>query len=180
MMKLTYGFKLLVFLAAMQPIMQAGAQSSYKNSSRFNALGRIDPADQAMHPYFDQAGVFVRSKVIHTFLDLFGQPEDVLWNLNNHRYQATFIKNGKRCRAYFNTDGAWLHSLNEVAEKDLPRNVYRSLKAAYIDFAISSVTELSTPKSHVWVVNLTDNDNLVVVEATPDHFTELHHYKTHF
>jgi hypothetical protein len=160
--------------------MHADAQSSYQKSSHFNEFSRMDPGNEAMYPYFDQAGVFVLSKVIYTFLNLYGEPKDVLWNLDNNRYQATFGKSGKRCRAYFNTGGAWLYSLIERAEQDLPRNVYRSLKATYIDFAITSVTEHSTPKFHVWVVNLTDKDNLVVVEATRDNITELHRYKTHF
>ena len=179
-MKLTYVFRLLVFLALSQSLLRANAQSSFQQSSNFKESSWIDPGNEAMHPYFDQAGVYVRSKVIHTFLNLYGQPNEVVWNLNNHRYQATFGKSGKRCRAYFNTGGAWLYSLTECNEQDLPRNVYRSLKGTYIDFAISSVTEFSTPKYHVWVVNLSNKDNLVVAETTNDHITELHRYKTHF
>jgi hypothetical protein len=131
-------------------------------------------------PYVDQAGMLVRSKVIGTFEKLFNNPADVKWNLSDNQYLASFNYNGHPCKALFKMNGGWLYTMKYGTQNELPRDVYRLLKATYIDYTIGVVNEVATPQGQAWIANLQDKDNLIVAKVVNGDLEELHSYKTHF
>lgn len=104
---------------------------------------------------------------------------DVKWNLSNNRYLASFAAGGRACTALFNTGGTWIGTMKYGTQNDLPRDVYRLLKATYIDYAIGVVTEVTTPDGHAWIAGLQDADTLAVVKVVAGDLEELHSYNTH-
>lgn len=126
------------------------------------------------------ATVYVKAKVIRSFLHSFTGATEVKWSLDNGRYFASFNQNNKLCKALFDGTGGLIFSLRYGTEKDLPRDVRKLIKSTYFDYAIDVVTEVDTMDRKAWVVNLSDSDNLIVVSVQEGSLQELHHYKTHF
>lgn len=128
----------------------------------------------------DGATVNVKAKVMRSFLQSFNGATEVKWSESNGRYFASFLQNGRLCKALFYGQGGLVFSLRYGSEKDLPRDVRRLIKSTYVDFTIGVVTEVDSDDLKAWVVNLTDSDNLIVVSVVDGALTEMHHYKTHF
>lgn len=130
--------------------------------------------------YKNYIGVYVRAKVMRTFLRYFADAADVRWHLSDNRYFASFKNEGRLCKALFDYKGGLLYIIQYVGEKDLPKDVRRQLKSTYVDYRITAVSEVDANNVKSWVVNLQDGDNLIVVRLTDGALEELHHYKTHF
>jgi hypothetical protein len=126
------------------------------------------------------ATVNVKAKVMRSFLQLFADATEVKWSESNGRYFASFNQNGKPCKALFDGTGRLVFNMRYGTEKDLPRDVRRLVKSTYIDFTIGVVTEVDSDNLKTWVVNLSDNDNLIIATVHDRSLYELHHYKTHF
>jgi hypothetical protein len=120
----------------------------------------------------------VRSKVVSTFLQLFDDPSDVQWNLNENQYLASFKNKDHLYKALFSVGGDWLYSIQYGTQEDLPRDVYRMVKATYIDHNISVVIEVKALQAQTWIVNLENKDNLVLVKIVDGQLEELQRYKT--
>lgn len=130
--------------------------------------------------YKSYVGVYVRAKVMRTFLDLFGDATDVRWHYNDNDYLASFTNSGRQCRALFDRQGGLVYSMQVCTKNDLPRAVYRLLKSAYIDYTIGAVTEMTWPRRKAWIVNLEDQNSLVVAQVVDGELEEVHRYKTRF
>jgi len=178
-MKKNFLAGLLTCLAATQ-VLTGYTQGPNMQISNPAKLVTMAAAEKAVPAYVDQTGGMVRAKVINTFLQLFDNPTDVKWNLTNHRYLASFNNNDHACTALFNEGGSWVYSMKNGTQKDLPRDVYRLLKATYIDFDIKVAKEVTTPEWQAWIVNLEDKDNLIVAQVVDGELKEMHRYKTHF
>jgi hypothetical protein len=130
--------------------------------------------------YKSYVGVYVRAKVMRAFLQDFEDATHVKWQYNQNFYVATFKKGGRICRALYTTKGGLINLVKTGTQKDLPYEVYRLLKATYVDYVIGPVTELHAPQGTAWIINLEDKDNLIVAQVVDGQLEELHHYKTHF
>jgi hypothetical protein len=124
--------------------------------------------------------VYVKSRVMRSFLQSFSDVTEAKWNESNGHYFASFKQNNNLCKALFNNRGILIFSIRYGTEKDLPHDVRRQLKSNYVDYMIGAVTEVNTGKLHAWVVNLTDSHNLIIASAYDGTVTEMHHYKMHF
>lgn len=131
-------------------------------------------------PASSTATVYVKAKVMRSFLDSFRDAYEVQWSGSNSRYFASFKQEGRWCKALFDGKGGLVFSIRYSTEKDLPHDVRKQLKSTYIDYAIGAVTEINTDNLNAWVVNLSDGDNLIVVSVADGAMYELHQYKTHF
>jgi hypothetical protein len=177
-MKRSFTAGLIGCLATMQSFTFAHTQTPNFVASPSNAPATMTTAEGTT-PYVDQSGYQVRAKVITVFEKLFNNPSEVKWNLSNNRYLASFNYNGQPCIALFNIGGAWIYTMKYCTEKELPRDAYRLLKGAYIDYKIGVVTDVTTPQGQAWIANLEDKDNLVVAKVVDGNLEELHSYKTH-
>lgn len=168
-------------LMATSTLYKARAQESIvlAYSSKRPAAGVSVTTDGELSPK-KYAGVYVRAKVMRTFLQYFEGATEVHWNLSNNRYLASFKNAGRMCKALFDYNGRLLYAIQYVAEKDLPREVRKQLRSAYDDYKIVAITEMDANNIKSWTVNLQDADNLIVVRVTDGSLDELHRYKTHF
>lgn len=124
--------------------------------------------------------LYVKAKVMRTFLRSFDNVNDVLWSFNNNRYLAGFTKEGRACRALFDTDGRLIYTIHSGTEKTLPPDVRKLIKSTYIDYTIGPVSEVDTNKIKAWIANLEDGDHLIVVRVIDGALDEMRRYKTHF
>jgi hypothetical protein len=148
-------------------------------NSKRHTTGVSTTSDSELSPK-KYAGVYVRAKVMRTFLQYFDGATDVHWNLSGNRYLASFTNAGRMCKALFGYNGRLLYIIQYVTEKNLPREMRKQLRSAYVDYKIGAVTEVDANDVKAWIVNLQDADNLIVVRVTDGSLDELHRYKTRF
>ena len=122
-------------------------------------------------------GVYVKAKVMRSFLDLFNNATDVKWSQNKNQYYASFMQDDNVCKALFSSDGSLIHSLQYGSEKDLPQSVRRLVKSNYVDYKINVVSKLTTNDLKAWIVNLADSNNIIVACVWDGNLEELHSYK---
>ena len=168
-------------LMVMFTLFKATAQESIllAYSSKRLTAGISIPSDDEASPK-KYAGVYVRAKVMRTFLQYFEKATEVHWNLSDNRYLASFKNEGRMCKALFDYSGALLYFIQYVTEKDLPRDVRKQLRSEYAGFKIEAVTEYDANNMKAWIVNLQNSENLIVVRVTDNSLDELHRYKLHF
>jgi len=179
-MKKNFLAALLSFLATTQFTTPGHTQAANMMATPSNELAAIAPTKNTTSPKGDLPAVYVKARVMNAFMQLFNSPQDVQWNLNNNLYLATFKNDGRVCRALFDEHGGFLYSMKYGTQDNLPRDVYHQIKSAYVDFAITVVTEVNTPQQQAWIVNLEDNNEFVVAHVVDEQLEELHRYHTHF
>jgi hypothetical protein len=151
---------------------------AYRGSTHLS--GTTATPDFEVRSHKSHVGVYVRAKVMRTFLQYFEDATEVHWNLSENRYLASFKNEGRLSKALFALNGNLLYYIRYGTEKDLPHDVRRSVKSLYPEHTIGTVSEVDSNNRKAWMVNLEDADNLVVVRVTDSRVEELHHYKTHF
>lgn len=162
----------LAFMYAQNDDLLAYSSKPYHNNTTAPDYGPTS--------YKDYVGVYVRAKVWRTFLQYFEDAGNVQWHLGNNRYLATFQKEGRLCRALFDVKGHLIYTIKYSTEKALPRDVRRIIRSAYLDYAISAVSEVYTNNKKWWVINLEDKNSLVVVQVADGILEERKHFKTHY
>src|SRR4051812_13041630 len=73
-------------------VMQHAEPVVTKEASVFGS-GKTDPDNHHL--------VYVKAKVMHTFLEYFDNADEVMWSFTNNHYLADFKTNGSMCRALF-------------------------------------------------------------------------------
>jgi hypothetical protein len=170
----------LVLLAAGNSLL---AQHQNQIAARWpgSATGNATAATEAaIAPVFHHTGVYVKAKVMRSFLMQFKDITDVNWTIVADRYFAFFTMAGKPYRAMFDSNGFLVYTLFTGTEKELPKDIRQLVKSNYVEYTIGTVWEIKKDGQSTWIINLEDPDNLVVVCAADDTLNELHHYKTHF
>src|SRR5438045_3152300 len=150
-MKKNFLAALLSCLATTQFATPGHTQATNIQATPANELAVITRTENTTSPKGDIPAVYVKSRVMNAFMQLFNSPQDVQWNLSNNHYLATFKNDGQVCRALFDAHGGFLYSMKYGTQDNLPRDVYRMIKSAYIDFAITVVTEVNTPQQQAWI-----------------------------
>jgi len=130
--------------------------------------------------YKDYVGVYVRAKVMRTFLDAFTNAAQVHWHLDGDLYLASFKQSSQLCKALFDNKGGLIYAIQYGTEKNLPRDVRRLVHYAYRDYRITAVSEVDRTDKKAWVINLQTANRLIVVQVLDGALEELYNYKTHF
>lgn len=163
-----------IFLFAQEPNL---IQNNPLKSTPVSAVTATDAAIITVH---NTATVYVKARVMRTFLNLFDDAAEVRWSVSNAHYLASFIKGDRLCRALFTKKGRLIYTIRTGTEKDLPPDAHKLIKSNYVDYTIGAVQELDENGIKAWVVNLEDPDNLIIARVTDGRLDELQHYKTHF
>jgi hypothetical protein len=178
-MKKNYLPKLLASVAsifAISFLFAQGQNSVAVNRLKPEQINTITTMIEKTDPAPDDATVYVKSKIIHSFTQFFTNADDVKWSFDKGNYYVSFTQNEKLGKALFDRSGALLLSLQFGTEKDLPRDVRTVVKSNYVDFAIGVVTEVEIDHMKAWIVNLSNSNEIVVVDVCDSGIEELHHY----
>lgn len=118
------------------------------------------------------------AKVSRSFSNYFKDAHEANWyNLKNF-YLAEFILGERHTRALFAKNGFMEYTIKRGEEKNLPKVIRHNLKSNYVDYAITTVNEVRVNGQTVWIVNLQDPDNLVLVRVADGDFEEIGRYVT--
>lgn len=87
-------------------------------------------------PVMDDDIAKAPKKVEKAFQKMYPGAKDVEWELKKDIYAVDFRIDGKDAEAYFNADGTWLRSKEDVNASSVPAAVKKAVKEAYPDFKI--------------------------------------------
>lgn len=107
----------------------------------------------------------VNQKILKSFTETFSFAEDVVWQEDNHLFQANFWQGGINIRARYDDQGNLLETIRYYFEKQLPPMVLSRLKKKYTGKAIFGVTEISSDENTSYFVTLQDEKNWYTVKA---------------
>ena len=87
-------------------------------------------------PVMDDDIAKAPKKVEKAFQKMYPGAKDVEWELKKDIYAVDFRIDSKDAEAYFNADGIWLRSKEDVNASSVPTAVKKAVKEAYPDFKI--------------------------------------------
>lgn len=99
-------------------------------------------------------GIDVPTKVASTFKAKYPSAEDVVWDMANDHYIATFNLDGSDASSTFEKDGTWKETVTEISEDELPEEISKYLEDNYDDNNINSASKIETPSSTTFSINV--------------------------
>jgi len=107
----------------------------------------------------------INQRILNSFTQTFSYAEDVVWQEDNHLYQANFWQGGINIRARYDDQGNLLETIRYYFEKQLPPVVLAKVKKKYSGKAIFGVTEISSEENTSYYITLQDDKNWYTVKS---------------
>ncbi|MFA9392491.1 MAG: PepSY-like domain-containing protein [Prolixibacteraceae bacterium] len=105
--------------------------------------------------------------VLKAFQQKFLNTEKVKWEMEDAtEWEAEFKINGAEMSASFNLKGQWLETETEIAKKDLPEAVSKSLAKAYARYDIKEASLIEKPGFSGYEIALEKGETEVEVVMT--------------
>ena len=118
----------------------------------------------------------VSQRALAAFTKSFPGATDAKWFRAGKMYGVNFVESEKPHKSLYNVKGNLIYSLCFGSEKDLPRDVRKTVKTEYIDCNITQAVEVHENDRHVWLVNLDDANNLITAGVEDGSIAELSRY----
>jgi len=119
----------------------------------------------------------VNAKVVGAFVRSFEKATNLNWSKVGKNFLATFKIAEKERRALFTKKGNMVYSIVYGSEADLPAEIRKLVKSAYIDYAIATAIEVKEDNRTIWVVKLEDATSLIFVRVENGEMEETKHYQ---
>ena len=107
----------------------------------------------------------INQRVLSSFTQTFSYAEDVVWQEDNHLYQANFWQGGINIRARYDDQGNLLETIRYYFEKQLPPVVLAKVKKKYTGKSIFGITEISSDENTTYYITLQDEKNWYTVKS---------------
>ena len=107
----------------------------------------------------------VSEKVTKAFKVAFKDAEDLQWVKLNKNFLVNFIVNQQQNSALFRKNGFMIYHLAFGGEKSLPVDIRKIIKPNYYDYNITKVVKVNEAGRNIWVVNLEDTKNFIIVRV---------------
>jgi hypothetical protein len=108
----------------------------------------------------------LKAKALKHFTQSFKQATNVNWYSVKDGIMAYFIEDGIKTRACYTNKGAWLYNLRNYSGKFLPADERRQIKYTFIDYDITWVNEIKTPKEMIYMVHIEDSTRFKIVRLS--------------
>ena len=119
----------------------------------------------------------VNDKIQRAFNKSFSNAKNDQWIfIKKNVFGVSFDNNGRYSRAAYTKGGAMLYSVIQSSEKHLTKENRKAIKSNYFEYDITNVVEVASNGQTVWIVNLQNEENLVVVRVANGSLDELASY----
>jgi hypothetical protein len=118
----------------------------------------------------------VYENVQEAFEKIFENAENVRWDKVERNYLAKFSINDVEKRALLSPKGQLIYEITYGKEKQLPVNLRKDIKRAYVEFKITSATLVEEANRSIWVINLEDDTHLVTARVENNEIEEVRKY----
>ena len=116
-------------------------------------------------------------KVWKNFRDYFENATDPKWYEMNKSYLAEFMMDNKDNHALFNKKGKLIYHISYGYENSLPEDLRNQVKASYGDYNITRAIKVNEANRTIWVVNVEDAKNLIMVRLENGEMEEVKRYE---
>lgn len=107
----------------------------------------------------------VNEKLNKAFQQYFFDAQNIRWYESDKRFIVKFIMSEQQNMALFEKNGHLIWQITYGEEKHLPCEVRKLVKSNYFDYNIKMVFQVFQDNRTVWVINMEDEKNLVVVRV---------------
>jgi hypothetical protein len=127
-----------------------------------------------MLPLKKLEGKAVGAEAKNNFITDFGNIPNVKWERSANFDEATFLKDGKEMKAYYDFPGKLVGTTSVKKITDLPAKAQSEIKSKYKDYSIGPViffddNELNDTDMSLWNTQFEDQDNYFVELAKGTH-----------
>ncbi len=110
----------------------------------------------------------VPATVNKAFTAKFPAAQNVTWEMEKSKYEASFTNNGEKQSAVFNSKGNWFETEVEIKNSALPQPVSQSLAKQYPGFAVKEAAQLDTPdKGKIYEVVISKGSERYEIKFSP-------------
>ncbi|WP_132055772.1 hypothetical protein [Pseudocnuella soli] len=107
----------------------------------------------------------ISSKLSQAFYADFANARQPFWDKQGKYFYVYFLTDDMSNRAKYTKRGSILYQMSYGHEHNLPNDIRHLLQTSYHDYAVSGVTHVKMDRQNVWLANLQDNKNLLVVRV---------------
>jgi hypothetical protein len=162
-MTLSNKFRFIGLLASLFIISNSFSQPSNVENLQV-ALGNISYAK-------------VHATVATEFKKLFADAENVTWYNVDKNFLAKFTIDDVTYRVLLTRKGKLVYKITYGKENDLPVEIRKMAKRGYVEFRITAASLVEEADRMIWVINLEDDSNYVIVRVENNEMTENISYK---
>jgi hypothetical protein len=105
----------------------------------------------------------IPDRIWKSFSGYFANAENPRWYTINKNYLVKYMIYDEQNRALFTKRGNLVYHISYGYEKSLPEDLRKQIKSSYYDFDITRAIKVSEAGREIWVVNLEDAKNLILV-----------------
>jgi hypothetical protein len=109
--------------------------------------------------------VSINAKVNSAFEQFFKNASNIIWYEIDRKFLVKFIQNDQLNRALFTKNGQLIYHISYGFEKHLPFEVRHLVKSNYYDQSITRVLKVNQEKRTIWVINLEDDKDHIMVRV---------------
>lgn len=130
-----------------------------------------------LQPVLNNASnIKIYENVVDEFQKRFANAENVQWEKNQKNFLAKFSVGDLQKRALLNPKGGLIYEISYGREKHLPVKTRKDVKRNYVEFLITSATLVEEANRKIWVINLEDDAQYVIVRVENDEIEEVRQY----
>ncbi len=107
----------------------------------------------------------VTKKVAQAFETTFKEAYHERWYKADKNYLVNFIMNDQKNHALFTKNGSIIYHITYGFESNLPDDIRKMVKTGYLDYTITSAINVKQEGRDIWVVNMEDAKNLILVRV---------------
>jgi hypothetical protein len=107
----------------------------------------------------------VSQKVMKAFQSAFKEGENPKWYQLNKNFLVNFIMYQQQHSALFKKNGYMVYHIAYGEEKNLPADIRKIIKPNYYDYNITKVVKVNVEDRNIWVINLEDTKNFIIVRV---------------
>lgn len=119
----------------------------------------------------------IPEKVWHSFMKYFGEGEDPRWYQLNKDYLVKFMLDEEQNNALFTKRGHLIYNIAYGYENSLPSELRKQVKSSYFDYNITRAVKVSEADRLIWVINLEDAKELILVRLENGEMEEVKRLK---
>jgi len=119
----------------------------------------------------------VPEKVWKNFRKYFASAQNPTWYMINKDFLIKFMTDDNLNRALFTKRGNLIYHISYGYEKNLPEDIRKQVKSTYYDYDISRAIKVTEADRVIWVVNLEDAKNLILVRLEEGEMEEVQKLK---
>jgi hypothetical protein len=155
----------LVFSLCMLLVLVVGvASSSAQDSAKIKSLPPVTVTSTTKK---------IPPDVWKGFSGYFNEAENPRWYGMNKDYLVKFMIYDEQNRALFTKKGKLVYHISYGYEKSLPEVLRSQIKNSYSDYDISRAIKVQEAGREIWVVNLEDAQNIILIRLENGEMEEL-------